>query len=243
LRFETAGISNKGGRDKNEDYIGYMEESGEYGCWIVADGLGGHNGGEMASKFAVDSFLKSFSSTPTISEEGILEHIKQAQNLILCEQKKQQRLSQMRTTIVILAYNNKEAIWAHLGDSRLYYFSKKKLALQTKDHSVSQYAVDIKDITMMEIRYHEDRNKLLKVLGTEGSLKPSILQPPIRVKPGDAFLLCTDGFWEYVYEVEMEQDLEAAKCVENWLENMMRRHKSRATMDCDNYSALCILAY
>ena len=127
----------------------------------------------------------------------------------------------------------------HVGDSRLYHFRDGKLQKQTTDHSVSQMAVFMGEITTHEIRFHEDRNKVLRALGSD-SCKAELSQQ-LRVEEGrDAFLLCTDGFWEYVYEDEMEKTLREADSPKDWIRAMEKILKTRVTAGNDNYTAAAL---
>lgn len=92
----------------------------------------------------------------------------------------------------------------------------------------------------MQIRFHDDRNKLLKVLGNEDDLKLKKLCEPIALERGDAFLLCSDGFWEYIYEVEMEIDLIKSSTPQEWMTFMVKRLLSRVTTNNDNFTAICV---
>ena len=106
----------------------------------------------------------------------------------------------MQTTAVSLIIQNDLALWGHIGDTRLYYFHDGNLQKQTSDHSVPQMLVNAGEIDDSQIRYHEDRNRLLRSLGSKETIKPNLEQSATTIYPGDAFLLCTDGFWEYVLE-------------------------------------------
>ena len=148
----------------------------------------------------------------------------------------------MRTTLVALVGAPKGVLWAHLGDSRLYHFSGGDIIYQTRDHSVPQAMADAGNITVDEIRHHEDRNRLLRALGNEENLRPAVEKTVYPVDPGDAFLLCTDGFWEYVMETEMIADLVRSPDPETWLNLMAARIRERAKDGHDNYSAIAVIA-
>lgn len=90
-----------------------------------------------------------------------------------------------------------------------------------------------------DIRGNEDRSQLLKVLGAESTLNIKKRYQPIDIRTGDAFLICSDGFWEYVFETEMEMDLLKSDSAEIWLKYMLKRHILRAENKGDNYTAIC----
>ena len=146
----------------------------------------------------------------------------------------------MKTTLVGLMLDTEHAVWAHIGDSRLYHFLDGRLVFQTQDHSASQIAVLLGEIAPSQIRSSKDRAILTKALGQPGDVPAAQIHAQL-LEPGvHAFLLCTDGFWEYVLEEEMEQDLRLARSAKQWLEKMRRRLQARAPADQDNHSAIVI---
>nr|WP_321397071.1 protein phosphatase 2C domain-containing protein [uncultured Desulfobacter sp.] len=239
MKYITAELSVAGGRKENQDACGFLEKPPFY-CWVVADGLGGHRGGEIASRLAVESVLKTFKDIPEVSTQVLLQYIEAAQTSILSRQEEDVALRAMRTTLVILIAGPKGAMWAHVGDSRLYHFSGGRIIFQTMDHSVSQAMVNAGEITAEEIRSHEDRNRLLRALGNKRDVRPAVEKKIHTVKPGDTFLLCTDGFWEYVLETEMAVDLVCSENPTNWLELMAERIADRGSGAFDNYSGIGI---
>jgi len=228
----TAKITSCGGRSQNEDTV-RIEQQGQKLCVVVADGLGGHGGGQIASQTAADVLITQFSQGKTGSPEQIREAFYLADSKV---KEKQDRTCAMKTTAVMLLADRIGARWAHVGDSRLYHFYQKKLVKQTMDHSVSQVAVLMGEITQDQIRFHEDRNRVLRALGSD-SMEPEIAKEISLTDGFHAFLLCTDGFWEYVYEKEMEQCLTNAKNPAEWLEAMEKLLKSRVSGENDNYTA------
>ncbi|HYL97977.1 MAG TPA: serine/threonine-protein phosphatase, partial [Blastocatellia bacterium] len=128
----------------------------------------------------------------------------------------------------------------HAGDSRLYYFQSGRIRYQTKDHSVPQTMVDAGEMSAAQIRGHADRNRLLRSLGMDGEFKPTISCEKQPLHSEDAFLICVDGFWEFVYETEMEADLARADTPGNWLSVMESRIVKRAEDGHDNYTAIAV---
>jgi PPM family protein phosphatase len=240
MPFATDRITRVGGRQHNEDACGDLW-LGNAGCWVVADGLGGHRGGETASSLAVQAVLASFQSSQEFSTAALLQHLEAAQEAILKVQKEQPSLEGMRTTIVVLITDSRQALWAHVGDSRLYCLTAGRIAFCTKDHSVVQAMVSAGELSPREMRHHEDRNRLLRCLGnSDGDLRPEFLAQGRALYKGTTFLLCTDGFWENVSEAEMEIDLAKADRPRDWLGKMETRLLERTTEDSDNYTAIAI---
>jgi serine/threonine protein phosphatase PrpC len=240
--FETATLSAPGGRVDNEDFVGYcMVESS--GCWALADGLGGHLGGEVAARLAVDAALASFNEDPSIQDAALNAHMVRANRAVMERQAAEAQLAHMRTTIVMLIASPEAAFWSHAGDSRLYWFRGGKIQEQTLDDSVPQRLVDAGEISAGQIRFHEDRSRLLNSLGAREPVVASNRTMPGAPKISDAFLLASDGFWECVTEPEMENDLTATPNSQEWIQTMEERVKQRALPEHDNYSAIAVRVF
>jgi serine/threonine protein phosphatase PrpC len=235
LHLITASLSRTGGRSINEDACGYGD-----GCWVVADGLGGHGGGEVAANIAVDTLIAEAAQRPLIDAAALTDALLAADAAILARQQADPRLERMRTTTVVLASDGCMALWAHVGDSRLYHLRDGRIRFQTEDHSVPQALVRAGEIGVGEIRYHEDRNRLLHSLGNGKQLRPTLAECPLTLVPGDVFLLCTDGLWEYVTEPEMEVTLAKSASPGQWLEQMAAVLHGRAPADHDNYTGMAL---
>jgi len=242
--FESASLSAAGGRERNEDACGFRVVD-EAGCWVLCDGLGGHRGGEIASRAAVDAVLASFESDPRATSEMLAAHIARANQAVLERQRSEPELSMMRTTIVALLADRRAAVWAHAGDSRLYRFRNGRILEHTRDDSVPQRLVDAGESDAGEIRFHEDRSRLLRSLGNKAEAGATFGCG--EIEPGDAFLLASDGFWELIVEGEMEQDLAGSPDPKAWLARMEARVRERIAKDperigeADNYSAIAIV--
>jgi PPM family protein phosphatase len=211
--------------------------SGRTGCWVLADGLGGHHGGATASRLAVDAVVAAFRENPEVSPEALAGSIGRANLAVLERQQAEPELLSMRTTIVVLLASPDGAVWAHAGDSRLYRFWGKTCE-RTKDHSVPQRLADAGEIREDQIRSHEDRNRLLRSLGSRPEAGAEAGRAERAPRAGDAFLLASDGFWEWLTEAEMTEDLRSSSTAKKWLEKMAARIQARATDGQDNYSAI-----
>ncbi len=239
MKFDTATLSQTGGRRSNQDSFGF-EANQAAGCWVVADGLGGHAGGETASRMAVDEVLAAFRQKPNVSPSFIENCLQTAHQAIQLKAAAAYELASMRTTLVVLTCTGNSAVWGHVGDSRLYWFRRGKIVHQTKDHSVPQMLVDAGKLDPLKLRGHEDQNRLTRALGQTGSLKTSVLSEPIDLQPGDAALLCSDGIWTYVLELELEADWEKAASAAEYLALLERRVLERAESEHDNYTAIAV---
>ena len=129
------------------------------------------------------------------------------------------------------------AVWAHVGDSRLYRFSGDTLTQVTRDHSVSYMKYLGGEISRMDVYHDDDRPRLLRTLGREPCRPEAAECVPAE---GDAFLLCSDGFWEYVYQEEILADLLKAETPEQWAKLMLLRHIRRTPPGNDNFSLITV---
>ena len=236
--FRTFSLSKAGGRKINEDYCAHLQLD-DRACWLVADGLGGHKGGSVASQTVVEAFLRTFRERPSLAEESLSLCLAAAEQHLHKTQEENVRLSSMMTTLVSVVSDYQKAVWAYAGDSRLYIFRKGALIFQTEDHSIPQSLVKGGYLKPEEIRYHEDRNRLLKAMG-RGKTNPSINLTGHVFARGDAMLLCTDGFWEHVLEEEMEAGLVNAASPEKWLLGLENLLLQRVTGKYDNYTGIAV---
>ncbi|MBQ9359466.1 MAG: serine/threonine-protein phosphatase [Lachnospiraceae bacterium] len=220
--------TNKGGREINEDSL-FMTE----GAYVVCDGLGGHASGEVASNCAVKVMSELCVNNPPYSLELINTFYLRANQAVIGL--KEQAL----TTIVGGFVRDGFLYYQGVGDSRFYYFKLGKKYAQTKDDSVCQAAVDLGTMDYEDIRTSEDRSRLLKVLGNDPELKIMRHYDPIKMQKGDAFLVCSDGFWEHVLDQEMEETLQQSYDAEEWLNRMLKIQYGRAKNRDDNYTVIC----
>ncbi len=236
MNIRTACLSNPGGRSCNDDTAAVFQKDGCVRVF-VGDGLGGYAGGQQASQAAASALEEASRLGSLLTDERLTEAAAQANRAV--RKLQEDSHGRMKTTLVFLTVEDSRARWMHIGDSRLYHFQNGHLVRQTMDHSVSQMAVLMGEITPAEIRFHEDRNRVLRALGAENA-KPD-LSPTVMLTGGvDTFLLCTDGFWEYVMEDEMEKTLQGAKNPQQWLEAMEKILRARVNEGNDNYTAAAV---
>lgn len=236
MKISACCYTNRGGRERNEDSVRCLVEAGR-GVFVVADGLGGHGKGEVASGMAADFLLDRCAGQPPDTEQ-LLELFQQANETVISGHGVPGQ-EDMKTTAVVLSVDGDRAVWAHIGDSRLYRFSDGALYQVTRDHSVTYMKYLGGEISYMDIYHDDDRSSLLRALGKQ-PCRPEAGQGPVR--RGDAFLLCSDGFWEYVYREEMLLDLLKAETPEQWARNMLLRHIRRTPPGNDNFSLITVFA-
>lgn len=243
MKILTGSICNIGGREYNQDYVKSTVQGGS-ACLVVCDGLGSYIGSEVASRLCATQIVESFEqvqaydSKRAVKREYCDKYIENAHNYVINYKERNPKISSSCTTVACVVTDGTNTSFAHIGDTRVYFFRQNKLAYQSKDHSLSQVAVEMGQIKLHDIRTHKDQNKLTRVLGSDYFSPADIeaLQEPLL--PGDSFVLCTDGFWEYVYEDEMEIDLATSKTPDEAIAKMQQRLLARVTKYNDNYSAI-----
>lgn len=243
MKIVTSAICKQGGREYNQDYLDQtVAEDGA--CLVVCDGLGSYYGSEVASRICATNIIETYNRIKQIDKERAVRpefcqsYIQTAHNRVVDEKEKNPKIKSSCTTVACVVTDFNTTVMSHIGDTRVYFFKGGRLHYQTKDHSLSQIAVEMGQIPLRDIRSHKDQNKLTRVLGSDYYIPPDcdIYKAPLLA--GDAFILCTDGFWEYVYEEEMEQDLLSSATPEEALAKMEQRLLSRVTKYNDNYSAI-----
>lgn len=235
MKITIASFSYRGGRKENEDSMCTVSAN-EFALCAVADGLGGHQAGAVASKMVIDSIQKQSNELQEITAESIRTMFHNANATVY---QNQPSVGSMKSTLAALWYYNHQTIVAHSGDTRIYGFENGEIFYQSTDHSVSQLAVLTGEIQKEEIRFHIDRNKVLSVLGGEEPPRVELKELPYGEQE-QTYLLCSDGFWEYVWEDEMCIDLAKAKHPQDFLDSMLARLAKRVEEGHDNFTAVCI---
>lgn len=192
-------------REINQDYYYTSDENSIPKLCILADGMGGYKGGEIASKLAVESakkYIENNFSNNFSEKEEILKLIGNAveyANMVVYEKSKEvKELEGMGTTLeVCLIYNNKAYI-GHVGDSRIYRIRKDVIRKLTKDHSYVQQLVEDKKITREEAKVHPKKNMLTRALGCTPYVEPDLRAR--NFEKGDIFIMCSDGLTNMVEE-------------------------------------------
>lgn len=230
-------ISDKGSREVNEDSADVFTDDSRC-CCILCDGLGGHGMGDIASSLTVSVFKSQFSKN--IKPDIFLsETLTASQDILLAEQMVRNAKRKMKTTAAAVFTTDRKAYIGHIGDSRVYIFYKNKTIKRTSDHSIPEMLYLSGEIKENEIRNHPDRSSLLKVLGTEWSGPEYQLLSPIPLRKCQAFLICSDGFWELIEESKMAELLYKSETPEQWL-NFMKDIVTENGKDknMDNFSAI-----
>ena len=172
---------------------------------IVADGMGGHSSGEVASEMAVELVSRFYYEDESNASSDALKYaIEQASSQIYETSITDKKYYGMGTTIVALVLLNDTAIAAHVGDSRLYRLRSGEIECLTTDHSQVMEMVKQGIISMAEAHNHDDKNVILRAVGTQRTVEVEVSKP-FYVEAGDEFLLCSDGLCDMVEDAEMRE--------------------------------------
>lgn len=219
-------------RKMNQDYY-YVSEDGLIN--ILADGMGGYTGGEVASKLAVQSAVnylnEHFNKNKDYQKEEILVIIKNAieyaNNEVYKKSKEIEELEQMGTTLEICLIYRNRAFIAHIGDSRVYRLRKGILRRLTKDHSYVQTLIEDGTITKEEAEHHPDKNMLMKALGCEEKIEPDIMVKGFL--KDDVMLICSDGLTNMVPENQIQEIIETD--IKNATQKLVKLAKDNGGLD------------
>jgi serine/threonine protein phosphatase PrpC len=241
MRFTIFQESRKGSRKVNQDRLAYTY-SRDTLMLVVADGMGGHAGGEIAAQIAVRLFIERFQqeAKPVLKNplKFLQDTMLRAHAALGSYANQFSMLETPRTTCVCCIVQAGHAYWGHVGDSRLYLFRQGGLIGQTKDHSKVQYLLDQGIIGADEVFDHPDRNKIFSCLG--GLVDPVIdLSRRTPLRNGDVIVMCTDGLWGVLDQKEMSTWLTSTPILKT-APQMMREGEKRGGAEGDNLSAIVV---
>lgn len=241
MKYVVYQASRRGGRPVNEDRVAYAYTSDAL-FMVVADGMGGHNHGQIASQTLVQTMVSLFQAraTPQLPNlQGfLLDGIYAAHDAINEYALRKGLKDPPRTTCVAAVVQRGTACWAHVGDSRLYHFDKRSLVERTRDHSAVQQLVEEGLLDEDQISLHPDRNKLYNSVG--GYALPDIeLSELVPLKDGDVLLLCSDGVWGEIRDREMLSTLRAYP-LDRAIRHMLDHAEFRGGRNCDNLSIVAM---
>ena len=232
MRFLSQQYTNPGGREPNEDSAGSFAGGGLY-AWIAADGLGGHSHGEWASAKAVSTLDAAMSECTVLNEEFIRDTFRRMNEEV-------KSLDGPLTTAAA-AFSDGETLWyGNNGDSRFIFIRNKKVLYRSNDHSLAFMDYVSGKISYDEISTHPAQNRLFHSLGFETEFDGEFY-PPVKLQPGDAFMVCTDGFWELINEKEIIRALNISQNPQEWIDSMLLILKERLQPASDNYTAVCVI--
>lgn len=234
----SCAMSDPGSREHNED--AYANEDLMAGrCVVVADGAGGHRGGDVASRLTVDTVLLNLASAQVWNEAALVEAIDAAGVAVRQHRDEQRMRSDMASTVAILCIDVKAnaARWAHLGDTRILFFRRGIPKLLTRDHSIRQSFVDASLVSSDSPDTGPNRSALYAAVGAEGDTRPRVGECPV-LEGGDAFLLCSDGVWDTLDESHIATLLGRADSAQQWVQSIETAVREEAKVQQDNYTAV-----
>jgi PPM family protein phosphatase len=239
VQFSVYQVSRKGGREKNEDRMGYCYTR-DAGLFALADGMGGHPEGEVASQLALQTLAAMFQREAKPKLVDPLRFLNDAviagHHQLLRYATERSMVDTPRTTVVACLVQGNQAYWAHCGDSRLYLLREGKLVARTRDHSYSELQDTMSQVVPMTDRVN--RNVLFTCLGSPG--KPVVdTSGPLVVYPGDRVMLCSDGLWGALSDetiVEMLASRSVSEAVPALVEHALRTAGPRS----DNVTVLAV---
>jgi protein phosphatase len=228
-------------RSQNEDALFFSDEAGLY---LVADGMGGHDSGEVASALAVETVSKRFTASDK-SALSLKEAIEEANHQIYVQAKEKEKFREeegtswmagMGTTIVALAFSNETALIAHVGDSRIYRLRDARLERMTRDHSLAEEAAQRNGVSPSVTVKSGFKNVITRALGIESAVKVDLREE--KLQEGDLFLLCSDGLTNMIPDNRIEEILSSGAPLQTACEILVKEANKNGGKD--NIS--CILA-
>lgn len=239
MRFAVYQVSRKGGREKNEDRLGYCYTR-DAGLFALADGMGGHPEGEVASQLALQTMAAMFQRDckPTLPDplRFLTEAMMAGHHQLLRYATQKALIDTPRTTIVACLLQGNSAYWAHCGDSRLYMVRGDKLLARTRDHSYSELQESVSHVAPVGDKLN--RNVLFTCLGSPG--RPVVdTVGPLVMQDGDRLLLCSDGLWGNVSDAQITEQL-ATKIISDAVPDLVEHALRLGGAKCDNVSVLAV---
>ena len=239
MRFAVYQLSRKGGREKNEDRVGYTYTR-DAGLFALADGMGGHPEGEVAAQLALQTLSALFQrdARPRLADplRWLHDGIMAGHHQLLRYATERGLLDTPRTTVIACVMQGGAAYWAHCGDSRLYLVRGDRLVARTRDHSYTELQETLAHVVPMADRYN--RNVLFTCLGSPG--RPIVdTAGPVALQPGDRMLLCSDGLWGSVPDTTIASRL-ARQTISDAVPELVEQALRTAGEKSDNVTALAI---
>jgi serine/threonine protein phosphatase PrpC len=201
-------------RENNEDSYGYWESEDDAvfsrlgRLAIVADGMGGHEGGHIASHIAVDAIQQTYSSSSDSDPQKVLiAALQEAHHRIQRRASEDPELQGMGTTCTACAIVGRRLYYAHVGDSRLYLLRKNMLRVLSRDHSLVARLIETGIIRQEDAENHPQKHVLTAALGVADEIEPDAPAEVLPLEQSDVLLICTDGLWGQLTEAELKDIL------------------------------------
>jgi PPM family protein phosphatase len=240
MKIERGYAQHVGSRNEQQDAGLVLADDGRgEQLIVVADGMGGHAGGSLASAQVAETAKRIWGEhlkTP-LEPKRLLERIIREGHESINRVGAEKGLTP-RSTCALFFLRNGNAHWAHIGDSRIYRLRDGQVSRLTRDHSVVQMLVDLGKVSEEEMGTHPDQNRLTQSLGGDATPMPDFGTD--GVKPHDAFLVCSDGLWEMIPQAEMAAALAAKKLGDDGAKHLVDRAFDRAKPKSDNITVALV---
>lgn len=208
----TASVKTDAGcvRDVNEDRSLYVQpdhldpRKDKGALFLVADGMGGHSAGEIASEMAVNIVNRTYYESAMDSQSALKRAFGEANRLIHEASLANEEFKGMGTTCTALVLRKGSAVSAHVGDSRIYLVRDDKIYVMTEDHSQVMEMIKLGLLTLDQARRHPDKNVILRALGSQPEVEVATWNEPFPIRCGDKFILCSDGLYDLVDDNEIK---------------------------------------
>lgn len=223
-------------RTNNEDgaVISFAEEPSQKkkGCLLVlADGMGGHNSGEVASEMALTVFTDAYFNHRGNICKSLQYALKNANQAVFDASLTDSQYTGMGTTITAVVIKDSSIYLAHVGDSRAYFLGKDNFLRLSKDQTVVQQLVDMGQITAAQAASHPERNILLSALGTKPLVNGDVMKADTAFDTGDTLLLCSDGLHDLVADEEIAAIINTSGSINAAANNLVAEAKKRGGHD------------
>lgn len=233
--FQTDFLTEAGTLNVNKDYFAFAELD-DFACYVIADGLDSDEDNESA-EMVVHHIFEAFMEKPTMSRRKLKSYLMNAHKLL----KEASRNVRLKVSLTMLVTDYSKIIWLVAGNSRLYHFRKGIFNFRSKDQSIAQMLLNSRKITEAQINSHEERNNLNNYLGKLNMFKPYISRN-YELKDGDVMLLCTAGFWENMFDYEINNAVHSLNEPMELIDNLEEMLLERQNEVVNNYTIAAIFA-
>ncbi|WP_067838721.1 Stp1/IreP family PP2C-type Ser/Thr phosphatase [Amphibacillus sediminis] len=221
-------------RQHNEDAGGVFKNQIGQTLSLVADGMGGHQAGDVASQMVKDYFEQAWKqtdaiTTPDAAEAWLNKHILQANQNVYDYAEQHPECKGMGTTVIAVIYTDEHVSIAHIGDSRCYRYHNNQLTQITDDHSLVNELVRSGQISREDAEHHPRKNVLMKALGTNPTIDPDVFSSPWQ--KGDRLMICSDGLTNKIADDELANFLANEQSLRQIAEEMVQQANDRGGED------------
>ncbi len=241
MKYQHTKTSRLGNRMVNEDRIGFAEVDGRV-LLVLADGMGGYRGGQLASSALVNSMLRGFQQhrRPIADPQAFLKVlISDAHLAVIAKGAEQYPPVEPRTTCVVCLIQGDHACWAHVGDSRLYLFRDGRVLTRSRDHSKIEHLLASGEISERELKNHPERNLVTRCVGDRKRPPRPTFGEAFALQKKDIFLLCSDGLWDALDDDYMAETL-TETTLNKAIDRLAYQAEFRSYPEADNISVIAL---